>query len=249
MKLITPEGFAFRLTPAGLPSRTLAWLLDEVLLLGSLDLLGDFLHLLDPVLPGLASATGVIVSLAASLLYFAALEYFWHGQTIGKRALGLRVLDAHGLPLTGAQILFRNLLRAVDFLPALYLVGGLAALASRRAQRIGDLVAGTVVIRRPPTPAAAAGAAPAGRFNSLRENRQLALRLRESASAEEAALIAEALERRDRLAPVARATLYRQLVDHFAARTPFPPELRETLSDEQILRSLLALLYEPTLAL
>lgn len=249
MKLITPEGFEFPLPLAGLGSRALAWLLDEVMILGSLNLLSRFLHAFQPWFPGLASAAGAIAAAVASVLYFAALEWTWHGQTIGKRALGLRVMDAHGMTLTGSQVLFRNLMRLVDFLPVVYLVGGVGALLSRHAQRPGDLVAGTVVTRRPVMPAEGARRDGPTKYNSLLEDRSLALRLRERTTPEEAALVQEALERAAFLAADDRAALYRELTDHFDARVRFPDGLRATLLDEQILRGIGQVLQAPRIRL
>ena len=69
------------------------------------------------------------------------------GQTPGKRAMGLRVLQEGGVRVGFEQVLLRNLARAVDGLPVLYAVGGVSALLTARHQRLGDLLAGTVVVR------------------------------------------------------------------------------------------------------
>ncbi len=79
--------------------------------------------------------------------YGIACEWLWRGQTVGKRLLRLRVMDAQGLHLQFSQVALRNLLRFVDSLPAFYLVGGLVSLLNSRAQRLGDFVANTIVIR------------------------------------------------------------------------------------------------------
>ena len=85
--------------------------------------------------------------------YGIGCEYFWKGQTLGKWMLGLRVMDMTGLELQFSQVVIRNLLRIFDQLPAWGLVGGVAMLASKHRQRLGDLAAGTVVIRdRRPEP-------------------------------------------------------------------------------------------------
>lgn len=249
MKLITPEGFSFPLPLAGVARRTLAWILDECVIVGSLNFIFQILHAVRLVLPGFASAAGAITSAIASVLYFAALEWLWHGQTIGKRALGLRVMDAHGLTLDGYQVLFRNLMRMVDFLPAVYLTGAATVLATRRSQRLGDMVAGTVVARRPePIRETQRWEGPA-KYNSLLEDRALALRLRERTTPEEGSLVRETLERGERLAPSDRAALFQQLTDHFDDRVRFPAGLRATLADEQILRGIWQVLQAPRLKL
>ncbi|HVJ12781.1 MAG TPA: RDD family protein, partial [Burkholderiales bacterium] len=75
-------------------------------------------------------------------------EARWNGQTPGKRAMGIAVLNDDGTPLRWPGALTRNLLRAVDFLPFLYGIGLAAMLINRDFKRLGDLAAGTVVVYR-----------------------------------------------------------------------------------------------------
>jgi uncharacterized RDD family membrane protein YckC len=79
--------------------------------------------------------------------YFAAFESLWGGQTPGKRAVGLRVISVTGQPITPFDALLRNLLRIVDQMPGIYAVGVLSIFFTSRNQRLGDLVAGTVVVQ------------------------------------------------------------------------------------------------------
>lgn len=240
---VTPEGFAFDLPMAGLVSRCLAWVMDMLVAYAGLSILEQPLRLLALGMPGLASALQIFLSFAVTLLYAAALEWLWQGQTVGKNLLGLRVMDAHGLPLTGAQVLARNLLRIVDLLPALYLVGGIAWLASRHGQRLGDQVAGTVVVRR--LAATAPDLAPwmSQKYNSFTECPHLALRLRNLATPAEAGLVLQALSRREQLDPQRRMAVYRELVDYFQARVTFPESVAEPLSPEQYLRNVAGVLF------
>lgn len=99
----------------------------------------------------LPTVTGVLVMGTAVLAwsYFIVLEWLWEGQTLGKRMFGLRVISADGSPAGFMAILVRNLLRVVDFLPAFYGVGLLAIVVSSRSQRLGDIAAGTYVVRAP----------------------------------------------------------------------------------------------------
>lgn len=97
------------------------------------------------------TVTGLFVMITAVLAwsYFILLEWLWEGQTLGKRWFGLRVISADGSPAGFTAVLIRNLLRVVDFLPAFYGVGLLAIVVSSRSQRLGDLAAGTFVVRAP----------------------------------------------------------------------------------------------------
>lgn len=80
--------------------------------------------------------------------YFAVFEWLWSGQTPGKRWLKLRVIREDGRPVTFWEAATRNLLRIFDMMPApFYSIGLVSIFVSRRDQRIGDFVAGTVVVR------------------------------------------------------------------------------------------------------
>src|SRR5690606_37237315 len=143
----TPASVQFVSALAGVFGRAVAWLLDRLIILAVYLLLAIILGLL---MGGLGQRGVVSALLLYCLLdwgYMVLFESLWAGQTPGKRALGLRVLQEGGVRVGFEQVLLRNLARAVDGLPVLYAVGGVATLLSRRHQRLGDLLAGTVVIR------------------------------------------------------------------------------------------------------
>src|SRR6476659_5700894 len=80
--------------------------------------------------------------------YFAFFEWAWSGQTPGKRWLKLRVLREDGRPITFWEAAVRNLLRTLDMMPApFYSIGLISVFSTTRDQRVGDMVAGTVVVR------------------------------------------------------------------------------------------------------
>jgi uncharacterized RDD family membrane protein YckC len=103
-------------------------------------------------LRALALTLGIwlVIDLCFTTLYFVAFETFWGGRTPGKHWARIRVVGSGGTGVGWRESLLRNLLRTVDALPAGYLVGALAMIASPRAQRLGDLVAGTLVVRERP---------------------------------------------------------------------------------------------------
>ena len=90
-----------------------------------------------------------LLTFAIAWSYFILLEWLGNGQTIGKRMFGLRVIADDGAPAGFIAILVRNLVRVVDFLPGFYGFGLLAIVVSPRSQRLGDLAAGTFVVRAP----------------------------------------------------------------------------------------------------
>jgi hypothetical protein len=175
--------------------------------------------------------------------YGILMEWVWRGQTLGKRMLRLRVMDVHGLRLQFHQVLLRNLLRPVDSLPFFYMVGGLVCLFSRRAQRLGDLAAGTVVVHNPQNAEPDLEQLLAGKFNSLREHPHLAARLRQRVSPAEARLALQALLRREEFEPAARIELFSRLAEHFKSAVPFPAEVVEAVPDEQYVRNVVDVLF------
>ena len=98
----------------------------------------------------LTIALAIIAQLMIEWSYFMISERVTGGRSIGKRLVGLRVIGQDGLPLTARASLVRNLLRAVDMLPGSYVVGLVAIVASAKCQRLGDLAAGTIVVRLDP---------------------------------------------------------------------------------------------------
>ena len=239
----TPEGIVFSLLLAGPVTRFLAWAVDvpgvAVLLMllvkvtGGTGLIIWNLLLVLSVFPLLMVGYGIV------------LEWFWRGQTLGKRLLRLRVMDAQGLRLQFSQIVIRNLLRFVDMLPAFYLLGGIACLVSRRAQRLGDFAANTIVVRHLKIQEPDLDQLLAGKFNSLREYPHLAARLHQRVSPREARVALQALVRRDDLNAQARVELFSEIAAHFRLLVEFPPEIVEGITDEQCVRNVVDILFRP----
>jgi uncharacterized RDD family membrane protein YckC len=239
--LRTPEGVVFSLPLAGPVSRFLAWGIDVGCILAATSLLRAIVGLLPSA--SLASATYLLGYFAISIGYGIGCEWYWRGQTVGKRVLKLRVMDEQALRLQFGQIVLRNLLRFVDLLPGLYLIGGTACVLSRRFQRLGDLAANTIVVRNPDAPQPNLEQLLGGKFNSLLEYRHLAARLRQRTSPQSGAVALEALLRRDSLDPHARLLLFASLALNFRELVEFPPEAIEQLSDEQYVRNVVEILY------
>jgi uncharacterized RDD family membrane protein YckC len=243
LQIRTPEGILFSQALAGPVTRFLAWFIDFMAIAALLTLLSYallLLRLLDAGLAGAASALGYFI---ISIGYGIICEWWWRGQTIGKRLLRLRVVDAEGLGLQFNQIVTRNLLRFVDSLPIFYFVGGLACWFSAHCQRLGDLAANTVVIHHPRITQPDLDQVAPGKFNSLRQFPHLAARLRQRVSPAEAALALQALLRREHFQPAARVELFTELAAHFRAKVPFPAEALDGITDEQYLRNVVDVVY------
>jgi uncharacterized RDD family membrane protein YckC len=152
LSIETPEQVALEFPLAGVGSRFLALSIDTLL---QLVIAGLVLAAVSGTWSLAGSRVGggawflAILVITAFLLfygYFAAFEALWHGQTPGKRLIGLRVLSVTGRPVRIDEVILRNLVRVVDQLPGAYAVGIVTMLVSARNQRLGDLAAGTVVV-------------------------------------------------------------------------------------------------------
>ncbi|MCB1217206.1 RDD family protein [bacterium] len=155
----TPELLKLHLPLAGFGPRALAFLLDSLIVGVAQAVIGGLLLVLVITLVGPSANSGnpttliVIIGLAVLFvlllfpLYFIIYETIWNGQTPGKRLTGIRVLRRGGLPLNAQAIWMRNLMRLVDMLPSNQFTGLISFFATRYQQRIGDLVADTVVVR------------------------------------------------------------------------------------------------------
>jgi len=155
----TPEGIALSLRPAGVMSRSLAYLIDAGIRL----VIFFFAALIARPMGGVGSAFLMILYFALEWFYPVVFELTRSGATPGKRMMGLHVVMDSGLPITPAASITRNLLRAADFLPMGYAAGMLSMLTRRDFKRLGDLAAGTLVVYHqtvqlhgvpPPAPAA-----------------------------------------------------------------------------------------------
>ena len=149
LRIRTPEGIAFAYQLAGPVARCMAWGVDLIAIIVIGQGVSALFSAAGYVSPDFATALSMIAYFAVSIGYGVFTEWAWRGQTLGKRIMRLRVMDAQGLRLQFNQILMRNLLRFADLLPGCYLVGGVAMFVSRRAQRLGDLAANTVVVHIP----------------------------------------------------------------------------------------------------
>jgi uncharacterized RDD family membrane protein YckC len=148
----TPEQVHLEFMLAGIGSRFMAVFLDSLIQLVAylvLLLCGLFWISLGDTSPGRSvfrQAIGVLVVFCINWGYYAVFEALWKGQTPGKRWAGIRVIKDTGRPINAFEAISRNLVRFVDLLPALYGVGVVTMLLNSKHRRLGDFVAGTLVV-------------------------------------------------------------------------------------------------------
>lgn len=224
LEVRTPESIAFRYELAGLGSRFLAVLTDQVIQLATLAaiVIGLILAFEHSSLHGSTTASNKLAfAIAMAVLsvivfivmfgYFIAFEALWNGQTPGKRLLGLRVVRDGGYPIDFGASLIRNLIRVGEYLVGYYLIAAISALVSPENKRLGDFAAGTIVVRDARLPAP-----------SLLEEREGEPAYAPTAylSAEERALVKRFLERRDALGDRRREEIAEQLASRVRGRVP-----------------------------
>ena len=214
----TPEHVRLDYVLADLGSRAAALALDLAVLLVSLVLVGIGLH--HAGRPGdMLGSAGMSILLFAAFLaqwgYFLLFEALWGGRTPGKRALGIRVVHLGGEPLSLQGSVLRNLIRVVDLQPAVTgMTGAVCILANRRAQRLGDLVAGTMVVRDAGgSDLPAADALPSGSA------------VRPLLSAEQFELLAGYMARREGLEPPVRRRVAESVLGALASALEQPARL------------------------
>jgi len=239
----TPEGVTFSWTLAGPITRMLALIIDTCCVAAATQGLRAAVEVVHAVSADWGVALNAVLFFGLDVGYAIALEWLWRGQTVGKRVLGIRVIDAGGLRLSPAQVIVRNVLRAVDALPLFYGAGGLACAVSPRAQRFGDMGAGTVVIRHESAEHPQLSETLRLQYNSLRQWPTLCARLRQRCTPQEAEAALSAVLRRDELDPEARLELFDDLARHFQAKQAFPPEALDGLSSEQYVRDVVQILF------
>lgn len=231
LELATPQRAVLSLPIAGVGSRALAYLLDLGVMIGGWLVIFFAGSLVGSVLELWASLSSVGQVLLVFGLFFTQWGYWTlsevlgKGQTLGKRLMGIRVVRQDGSPVGVFESAVRNLLRVVDFMPALYPVGLVTMLIDKQHRRLGDLAAGTVLVRLEKIDLGryASGTAEAGAG---------------TLAAQDVEVLTDFLLRCDALEPAARTALSQLMVARFL--TPLDPAARDqALADPERLKAAL----------
>ena len=152
-ELELPEEINLQLELANVGSRTLAILADVALCGLILFVVYSLTYLVhsDVAMEWMAQKLLVVVIVFGfQWIYFNVFEWWWNGQTPGKRLLHLRVIKLDGRPISWIDVLLRNLARPVDSFGPMGMIGLFMIFISRKAQRLGDVMAQTLVIHETP---------------------------------------------------------------------------------------------------
>ena len=232
LRIDTPEQIALELPLAGIGSRFLAlaidtliqtvfYLITAIIFIFTLPL-GSSVFMFLPKLVGPALA--VFILFAIYWGYFAFFESIWSGQTPGKRYAGIRVIKESGRPINAFDAIGRNLMRAVDGLPGIYGVGLVCMMCNRQSRRLGDFVAGTVVVHEKPTEDVRPS------WNTSEQVASAPPGLTQ-VSPEELVLIETYLHRRWDLDKYVRMTTASQIADRIKAKTGLQPQPHQHVDD------------------
>ena len=220
MRISTPEGVDVELTLAGIGSRFIAAFFDVVIQWSVIIAVAVLLGITDGGGRGWANAVFAIVFFLVFFGYDVLFEVRSRGRTPGKRWTGLRVVRTGGRPVTFVPSCIRNALRLVDILPVppFYAVGMISIFFTSRNQRLGDLAAGTLVVRERP-----------GSFKAAPLESPLTARTADgwdvsAVSAQDIGTVRQFLARRQGLADGARAELAAELERRLRPRVAGAPE-------------------------
>ncbi len=236
----TPERVAVSYQLAGLGSRFLALGIDQAIQLGVFGAIVWGIVLVAGKLPAhtpkgsplaeQSTALGIAIVIAlifaVFFAYFIVFESLWNGQTPGKRALGIRVLRDGGYPLDFGAALIRNLIRVGEFALGYYAASAVSTIASPENKRLGDIAAGTIVVR---------DTALAVPLEVVRRRAEPVYAGTRFLSGEERAVVKRFLDRRDRLALESRRSIAARLAGRIRARVPAD---LQRLDDEALLERL-----------
>ncbi len=221
----TPEQVHLEFTLAGIGSRFTAVFLD--VLIEALLYLLLFLLTLIWISGGIFNATrsiwwDAILTLIIFCInwgYYAIFEALWKGQTPGKRWAGIRVIKETGRPINTFEAIARNLVRFVDFLPGFYGIGVLTMLLNAKNRRLGDYVAGTIVVHE-------TSDRESSMFFNTPTRADSTLHQAAGLTVQEAELIETFLARRLEIPPEVRRYNAQRIADMISARLKIPPEAR-----------------------
>jgi len=221
----TPEQVHLEFVLAGIGSRFMAVFLDALIEFVLYALL--FLISLGLGFSGFFNATRSIWWTALVTLvifcvywgYYAIFEALWKGQTPGKRWAGIRVIKDSGRPINAFEAITRNLIRAIDFFPICYGVGVLTMLLNAKNRRLGDYVAGTIVVHE-------SSDRESSLFFNTPTRTDFTLHQAAGLTLQEAELIETFLARRLEIPPEVRKFNCQRITEMISARLNIPPESR-----------------------
>jgi len=221
----TPEQVHLEFVLAGIGSRFMAALLDTLIEVG----IGLVVSLIALVFAATPLTSGSPTWILAILIfvfflimwgYYAIFETLWKGQTPGKRWAGIRVIKESGRPINAYEAIARNFVRFVDYLPGFYGVGVITMLLNHKNRRLGDFVAGTLVVHE------TSDGEVAPFFNTISATSDVIFPQAANLTLQEAELVEAFLLRRLDMAPAIRRESAERIAAMLSNRLAISPDMR-----------------------
>lgn len=246
-KLTTPEGISYAMPLASPVLRMVALAIDILIMLCVFSLVSLLMRFLFFVNDGIVRSVEIVLTFILWIMYPMVMEWRWNGRTVGKKVLGIRVIDAGGRELTFSQCVIRNLIRLGDMMPGPYLLGAIIVSADKYFRRLGDIAAGTVVVHSGNLAnqmLREGVSANRVRYNTLLAWPGTIASLREAISPSQLRIAVEALSRAEKMDTNERLHLFEIIGGDFRKMIRLPEDALGLMSDEQLVQNVVdALLH------
>jgi uncharacterized RDD family membrane protein YckC len=241
-RVITPENLELTFELAGLTSRFVAWLIDTLFMMAAIIAGLIALAIVGVASPYLFTALMIVFVFVVQQGYFIFFELKTGGTTPGKRMMKIRVIQDAGIRIGFYHSFLRNILRLMDSTPlmVLHVVGAAVAFFHPLNRRLGDAVAGTIVVRERSYPEPGRIIAESDRYSTLMGDYRLREAMKRVVSSEEKEAMIEACLRADEIELSRRLEIFARLGRRMRSKLDLPP--MEFSSDEKLVRNITAIL-------
>jgi uncharacterized RDD family membrane protein YckC len=241
-KVVTPENLELTFELAGLTTRFLAWLIDTLFMIAFIVAASIVLAVVGFASQYLFATLMILVVFVVQQGYFIFFELKTGGTTPGKRIMKIRVIQDAGIKIGFYHSFLRNILRIMDSTPfmVLHVIGAAVAFFHPLNRRLGDAVAGTVVVRERSYPEPGKIIAESDKYSTLLGNYRLRETIKRAVSSEEKEAMIEACLRAEEIELSRRLEIFAKLGRRMRSKLDLPP--MEFSSDEKLVRNITAIL-------
>jgi uncharacterized RDD family membrane protein YckC len=240
--VVTPENVELSFELAGPAVRFVAWVIDFLFMVAAFVAVAVFVSVVGVFAPYAAFTVMIIAWFLIQQGYFVFFELKTGGSSPGKKVMKIRVIQDTGVKITFYHSFLRNILRFMDSTPfmVLHIVGALVAFFHPLNRRLGDAVAGTVVVRERSYPPPGKIVAEADKYSTLLDNYRLREKVKRIVTTEEKEAMIEACLRAEEIELSHRLGIFGALARRLRTKLDLPP--MEFTSDEKLVRNVTAVL-------
>lgn len=240
--VITPENVELSFELAGLTVRFVAWIIDFLFMIAAFVVVAIVVSMIGVVAPFVAYTFILIAWFVIQQGYFVFFELRMGGSSPGKKIMKIRVIQDNGVKITFYHSFLRNILRFMDSTPLmiLHLPGGLVAFFHPLNRRLGDAVAGTVVVQETSYPPPSRIITEADKHSTFLEDYRLREKIKRLVTTQEKEAMIEACLRAEEIELSRRLEIFASLARRLRSKLDMPP--MEFSSDEKLIRNITAVL-------